>query len=216
MFVKALNIGLPTKEQFFGKEIITGICKLPTSDPLFLSRLGLEGDGVGDLTHHGGHDKALCVYSADYFPYWEKTLGISLPDAPFGENLSVSELHEDAICIGDIFQLGTAVVQVSQPRQPCSTLAARYGRSDMVKLVVNSARTGFYFRVLQEGVISTGNTLDLKERDTRAITISFANRAYYHEKRNIDAIEKVLAVPALSESWRRSFQQFKDQGLHRT
>jgi MOSC domain-containing protein YiiM len=215
MFVKALNIGLPNKEKFFGKEIITGICKLPTSDPLFLSKLGLAGDGVGDLTHHGGYDKALCVYSIDHFPYWEKILGISLPPSPFGENLSISELHEDVICIGDIFQLGTAIVQVSQPRQPCSTLAARYGRSDMVKLVVNSGRTGFYFRVLEEGVIKTGNTLDLKEKDTRGITISFTNCVYYHEKRDIDAIEKVLAITALSESWRRSFQDLKEKVLNR-
>jgi MOSC domain-containing protein YiiM len=216
MFVKALNIGLPKKENFFGKEIITGICKLPTPGPLFLRKLGLEGDGVGDLKHHGGYDKALCVYSIDHFPYWERTLGISLPPSPFGENLSVSGLNEDVICIGDIFQLGAAVVQVSQPRQPCSTLAARYGRSDMVKLVVNSGRTGFYFRVLEEGVIETGNALHLKERDTRGITISFANRAYHYVKNDIDAIEKVLAVPALSESWRRSFQELKEKALTRT
>jgi MOSC domain-containing protein YiiM len=207
MIIESLNIGLPKKEIFYGKEIVTGICKVPVTKPLILSKLGFEGDGVGDSKHHGGTDKAVCVYSVDYYPYWEDVLGIKLPPASFGENLSVSNLKEDDVCIGDIFQIGAAVVQISQPRQPCKTLAARYGRSDMVKLVVDSGRTGFYFRVLEEGTVEKGDALILKERDTHRVTVSFANRILHHSRDNCDGIKKVLAVPALSESWQRSFQE---------
>ena len=211
MIVVSLNIGLPKKERFSVREIITGICKQPATGPLHLGRLGFENDGVGDLKHHGGNDKAVCVYSQDHYPYWEDTLGMKLPVAAFGENLTVSHAGEDDICIGDIFQLGTALVQASQPRQPCSTLAARYGRDDLIKLVVDSGRTGFYFRVLEEGNVEKGAALILQERDPRAVTVSFANHTYHHDRKNCNAIEKVLAVPALSASWQKSFQELKEK-----
>lgn len=212
MIIESLNIGLPVKENFYGREITTGIRKQPVSGPVRLGRLGFEGDGVADKKHHGGEDKAVCVYSTEHYRFWEEeALGITLPPAAFGENFSVSALHEKEICIGDIFQAGTALVQVSQPRQPCSTLAARYGRSDMVKLVVNSGRTGFYFRVLQEGVVKRGDALVRRERDPQSITVSFANRTFHHDKKNFEAIERVLSLPALSASWRVSFLKLKEE-----
>jgi MOSC domain-containing protein YiiM len=210
MIIESLNIGRPVKETFFGKEVMTGICKKAVAGPVRLGMTGFEGDGVGDLKHHGGPDKAVCVYSTDHYTYWEKNLGTVLPPAPFGENFSVSNLDEAAVCIGDIFKAGTAVVQISQPRQPCSTLAARFGRNDMVKLVVDSGKTGFYFRVLEEGVVESGNALVLREKDRHGITVSFANRIYHHDRKNREGIEKVLAVGALSGSWRESFLKLKE------
>ena len=204
--VKSINMGLPNKEMFQGRETTTGICKKPVQGPLHLTKTGFDGDGVADLTNHGGEDKAVCVYSMDHYPYWEKRLGIKLSHAAFGENLSVSNLREDEICIGDTFHLGTAITQVSQPRQPCKTLAARYGRSDLVKLVVHSGYTGFYLRVLKEGMTEQGDRLILQERDAHQVSISFANHIFHHDKKNLEGIEKVLAVPALSESWTHYFQ----------
>lgn len=211
MIVTSLNIGLPKREIFDGKEITTGICKKPVSHAVFLNKLGFEGDGVGDLKNHGGPDKAVCVYSLDHYPYWEKTLDITLPPAAFGENLSVSELKEEDICIGDVFQLGTALVQVSQPRQPCKTLAARYGRSDFVQLVVNSGYTGFYVKVLQEGTVETGAPLILHARDSHKISVAFANHIFHHDRKNCHGIDMVLAVSALSESWQCSFRELKEK-----
>ena len=207
MIIESLNIGLPGKEQFHGREMLTGICKVPVSGPLLLKRLGFEGDGVGDTKHHGGSDKAVCVYSTDHYPYWQEIMGMKLPVAAFGENLSVRNLREEDICIGDIFELGTALVQVSQPRQPCRTLAARYGRDDMVRLVVDSGYTGFYLRVLEEGRVEKGSTLILKERDPHRITVAFANQTYHHDNKNCEAIKRILEVPYLSESWKRSFHE---------
>lgn len=206
-FVESLNIGLPKKENFHGAEIVTGICKTPVSGPVRLRRTGFDGDGVGDVKHHGGPDKAICVYSTDHFAYWENVLGVSLPSAPFGENVSVGGLSEKDVCIGDIFFLGNAIVQVSQPRQPCKTLAARYGRTDMTRLVADAGFTGFYLRVLGEGVVETGSPFSLKENDRHGITVAFANRIFHHERENCEGIRKVLEVTALSRSWRRSFEE---------
>jgi MOSC domain-containing protein YiiM len=211
MIVLSLNVGLPTKELFFGKEVITGYRKKPVSGSVHLRKAGFDGDGVANIMHHGGLDKAVCVYGANHYPYWESILNLVLPPAPFGENLSLSDLDEADVCIGDIFQVGTSLVQISQPRQPCSTLAARYGRSDMVKLVVDSGRTGCYFRVLDQGSVTKGDTVILKKRDRHGISISFANRIYHFDRKNREGIAKVLDVEALSESWRESFIKLREE-----
>lgn len=211
--VESRNVGLPAEEVFRGRGIRTGICKKPVQGPLDLGRLGFEGDGVADLKHHGGPDKAVCVYSVDHHPFWEKALGIKLPPAAFGENLSVSNLLEDEVSVGDVFQLGKAVVQISQPRQPCRTLAARYGRSDLIKMVIDSGRTGFYLKVLAEGAVKKGDNLILKEKDPHNVTIAFANGIFHHDKRNCSGIGRVLAVPALSASWRQSFRKLEERCL---
>ena len=211
MIIQVLNIGLPKKELFHGKEFITGMCKKPVAIPLALTNQGFEGDGVGDLKHHGGSDKAVCVYAINHYEYWGKILRRKMPDAAFGENFSVTEMKEDEVCIGDIYRAGTATVQVSQPRQPCSTLAARYGREDFVKLVVDSGRTGFYFRVLEGGRVKAGDGLFLIEQDPCRVSIAFANRIYHYDRKNREGIGKVLAVPALSESWQRSFLELKER-----
>ena len=211
MVVESLNIGLPKKEVFYGKEITTGMCKRPVSVPLRLKKRGFAGDGVADTKNHGGVDKAVCVYSLDHYPYWEKTLGIRLPAAAFGENLSVSNLAEDTVCIGDVFQLGTAAVQITQPRQPCNTLATRYGRNDLVKLVVTSGFTGFYFRVLQEGIVEMGTSLVLMEKNPQEISVAFANRIFHHDRKNREGIEAVLGVSALSKSWQSSLQRLREK-----
>jgi MOSC domain-containing protein YiiM len=211
MLIKSLNIGRPKPERFHGKEFLTGMCKQPVSGEVFLSMQGFEGDGVGDRRNHGGEDKAVCVYSMDHYPYWAATLNITMPAAAFGENLSVEGLREGDICIGDVFRIGTAVVQVSQPRQPCGTLAARYGRNDLIKLVADSGKTGLYFRVLTEGLVQAGDVVSLVERDARGVTVDFANHIFYHDHTDRNGIEKVLAVPALSMSWQRSFQELNNK-----
>jgi MOSC domain-containing protein YiiM len=211
MIIETLNIGLPKKELFGGKEVITGICKIPVSGPVHLGKSGFDGDGVGDLKHHGGPDKAICVYSTDHYPYWEDVLGAALPPAPFGENFSVSGLGEDDVCIGDVFTAGTALVQVSQPRQPCKTLAARYGRADMIKLVTESGRTGFYLRVLREGTVEKGAPFILQEKDVHGVTVAFANQILHHDRSDRAGISKVLEVPALSASWRKSFLELREK-----
>lgn len=203
----SLNIGTPKTETFHGKEVVTGLCKLPVQARLVLTKTGFVGDGVQDKKHHGGEDKAVCAYSGDHYPHWETVLGEKLPPAAFGENLTVAGLREEDIHLGDCFRLGNALLQVSQPRQPCKTLAARYGRNDFVKLVVDAGSTGFYFRVLEEGTVGPTDRLEPVSQDPKKVSIAYANRIYHHDRENRAGIETVLVVPALSASWRKSFQE---------
>lgn len=207
MHLLSLNIGTPKTENFCGREVITGLCKLPVRERLALTKTGFAGDGVQDKKHHGGTDKAVCVYSAEHYPHWERVLGEKLPPAAFGENLTVAGLSEKEIHLGDCFRLGTALLQVSQPRQPCKTLAARYGRNDFVKLMVDAGYTGFYFRVIEEGEAGPDDRLEIVTKAPLEVSIALANRIYHHDRKNRGGIEKVLAVPALSASWRDSFQE---------
>ncbi|GIM46026.1 MOSC domain-containing protein [Collibacillus ludicampi] len=167
--------------------------------------MNLDGDGQADLVYHGGKDKAVCVYSYDHYPYWERVLKRKLAYAAFGENLTVKGIKEEEICIGDIFQFGEAIVQVSQPRQPCHKLAKKHNMKDLPLLVQKTGFTGFYFRVLREGWVAQDRGLRLLHRHPLGITVAFANQIMHHDKKNLKGIEQILAVKELSESWRNTF-----------
>jgi len=164
--------------------------------------LGLEGDGQADRVHHGGIDKAVCVYSADHFPYWRNEL--SLPDfgaGAFGENFTVSGIVEADVCIGDIWRLGTVDLQVSQPRQPCWKLARRWNKKDLALRVQNNGFTGWYFRVLSEGDVEAGMAMKLQERSRPEWTVERANQIMHHDIANHDDAAEPASLSALSESW---------------
>jgi MOSC domain-containing protein YiiM len=203
--IVSLNVGKPQKQSYQGKEFETGICKTPIQGNVFLSSANLEGDGQADLIHHGGVDKALCVYPYEHYSYWEQEIGQPLTYGAFGENITVQGISEDDVCIGDIFQFGEAVVQVSQPRQPCYKVAARYNVPDFPLRIQQTGFTGFYLRVLQEGRVSAADPLLLLEKHTTDITVTFANRIRYDHKNNIEAIKTILTLPELASSWREIF-----------
>ena len=198
----SLNVGKPAPMPDQKREVISAINKSPVQERLYLSKVNFTGDEQADLKHHGGEDKAVCVYSYDHYPYWESTLSMKLAYGAFGENLTVQRMRETDICIGDVFQLDEAFVQVSQPRQPCHKLAAKHQISDLAVQVQNTGFTGFYFRVLQEGYVSPNSRLERKEQDPSGITIDYANQIMHHDKHNRDGIERILALPSLSASWR--------------
>jgi MOSC domain-containing protein YiiM len=158
-----------------------------------------------DLAVHGGPDKAVCVYSADHFPEWSRVLAESDVGAgAFGENFSVSHMDEDSVCVGDVYAIGTAVVQVSQPRSPCWKLAARWNRPDLPRLVLKSGRTGWYFRVLQRGVVTTGEELSLSNRPCGEWSIARVNQVSYATGRHKDAAARraLAACAPLARNWR--------------
>lgn len=200
----SINVGKPVQVQFNKKEVSTGIFKTPSDEPLFLSWLNFEGDGQADLVHHGGREKAVCVYPYEHYPYWERELDRALGYSAFGENLTTRGLLETEVCIGDIFQLGEAIVQVSQPRQPCFKLSVKYGAPDMPLKVQETGYTGFYFRVLQEGLVSKTDGLQIIDRHSKAITVSYANQIMHHERDNLEGIARILEVEELSDNWRKT------------
>lgn len=202
MNVKSLHIGLPTEALHRGKPVMTGIFKRPVTGPVRLTATGFEGDGQADLIHHGGPDKAVCVYAAERYPYWNDSLGGVWTDGSFGENMTVEGLPEEQVCVGDTFAVGTAVVQISQPRQPCFKLAMRYELPDLPLLVQQTGYTGYYFRVLQEGVVSAGDAMKLLKPHPAQMTVAAANLIMHIDKENETAIRRLLQVNELSASWR--------------
>lgn len=202
MRVISLNLGQPKTLVYFGQEILTGGQKDPVAWA-FLGRSGFEGDGQADLKNHGGPNKAACVYSFDHYPYWEQVLGETLSAGAFSENLTMAGVHERDVCVGDVFRAGEAVVQISQPRQPCSKLAGKWGRKDLPDLIHANSLSGFYFRVLEEGRVHTNDVVDLVARDPLGVTVAFANQVMYRHRPDRESLERVLAVEALSAEWRR-------------
>jgi MOSC domain-containing protein YiiM len=205
MQLLSLNIGMPVEIEFQGKPLLTGIFKKAVEGPVYLSTLQLEGDGQADLVNHGGEDKAVCVYSSEHYTVWQKKLQRDLPFGAFGENFTVSGLEESQVHIGDIFELGEALLQISQPRQPCFKLGKKHELPELPLQVQQTGLTGYYFRVLRAGNVASGEHFRLVETHPAAVTVAEANHVKYHDKSDTAAIRRLLAVEALSDSWRESF-----------
>lgn len=154
MKLVSVNVALPIPVQQGDRTIATGIFKKPVTGPVRVSLSNLEGDGQADLENHGGEYKAVYAYSLDHYDYWRGALNrVDMPYGQFGENLTVSELDEFDSCIGDQLRIGSALFTITQPRVPCFKLGIRLGDEKMPRLFSESARTGFYLRVLRTGVI---------------------------------------------------------------
>ena len=204
----SLNVGRPMHIE--GDEPWTsGIFKTPVQGRIHLSLQNLTGDGQADLRVHGGPDKAVCVYSADHFPFWTDELAEPrCGPGWFGENFSVAGQTESDVAVGDTYRVGTALVQISQPRAPCWKLGRRWNRLDMPKLVVQSGRTGWYLRVLETGDVEQGDELTLVDRPFAHLTIDAVNAAAYSRGGTVDtaAARELANCPALAESWRGGFR----------
>lgn len=202
--IRSLQVGKPAVYSWGGKEWTTGMGKQPARGRLYLTVTGFEGDGQADLKNHGGRDKAVCVYSYEHYAYWVKELGMPMDWAAFGENVTMEGLTEQETAIGDIYRMGEALVQVSQPRQPCYKLGHKYNRADMPLLVQTTGYTGFYFRVLEEGYAAPGDSVRLVEPSAKGISVAEANRIMYACKEDKAETERLLAVQELSDSWRET------------
>jgi MOSC domain-containing protein YiiM len=189
-----------------GTQTPSGIDKRSTSGPLRLEREGFQGDGHGDTRHHGGPDKAVHHYAFEHYAVWQREIGdrpvLARPGA-FGENLSTIGLDEANIAIGDVFRLGTALIEVSQGRQPCWKLNLRFDVPDMARQVQNSGRTGWYYRVLEPGTVAAGDVLTLVDRRSPEWTIRRLWRTLYVDVLNRDELAAMAALQHLPAGWRR-------------
>lgn len=202
--IKGLQVGKPAAYQWGGKAFTTGMGKQTVTEQLLLTFSGYAEDGQADLVNHGGRDKAVCVYGYEHYAYWEEELGLPLDWAAFGENVTMEGLSEQDVRIGDVFRMGEALVQISQPRQPCNKLGHKYNRTDMPLLVQTTGFTGYYFRVLEEGYTAPGDAVLLVEQSPAGISVAEANRIMYTAKDNRAETERLLSVQELSDSWRKT------------
>ena len=189
----------------------SAIVKEPVEGLVKVHSLGIDGDEQVDRVNHGGIDKAVLAYSADHFEAWaeqyaDADASPSIGGA-FGENLSIKSQVESEVCVGDIFQIGTCKLQISQPRQPCWKLSRRWGLEDLSIRVQETGRSGWYLRVVESGELQAGDSIELVDRLHPEWTIDAANNVMYVD-RSADRDRELAACPALSESW-------KEQLLHR-
>lgn len=185
----------------------SAIAKTPATGPRAVTFLGIAGDEQADLSVHGGPDKAIHHYPRDHYAFWDEALGghalLASPGA-FGENISTSGLVEDAACIGDRYRLGSALVEISQGRQPCWKLGHRFGIATVPATVVRTRRSGWYYRVLEEGAVAAGDTLTLVERPLPGWPVERAFRLLVAGggKREPAALKELAAMAVLATSWR--------------
>jgi MOSC domain-containing protein YiiM len=191
--------------EWWDKPWRTGFWKESMNVPCWLGYGGFRGDEQADRVNHGGVDKAVCVYPSEHYPTWRQTLGLQdLPFGAFGENLTTCGLTETGVCIGDVFTIGEARVQVSQPRQPCWKLARRWQIKDLTAQVERTGLTGFYFRVLHHGHVCVGNRVALVERHHADWSIQRCNEVMHHRKTDFDQARALATLSLLSASWKDS------------
>ena len=208
MTLRSVNVSMPRDVEHDGKTVSTGIFKAPVDGRIMLRRLNLEADGQADLWGHGGAFRAVYAYSFENYAYWERELGRSdFTIGQFGENFTVEGMLDDEICIGDVFRIGGALVEVSQPRIPCYKLAIKMASDGFQNRFLESGRVGFYFRVLEEGEVGAGDVIERIGRDPQRLTVTAVSNLLFFDKENLDATRQALQIPALSHGWKGSFQE---------
>lgn len=208
MKIVSVNVGRPREINWKGKTVRTSIFKEPVQSRVRLEALNFVGDEQADLSVHGGPQKAVYGYASEHYDFWRQELpGVHLPWGIFGENLTTEGLLEEEINIGNRYQLGSAVVMVTQPRIPCYKLGIRFGRDDIVKRFLKSGRPGFYFSVIQEGEVGAGDALELVHREAADVTVADILRLYVTDKQNLSLTQRAVQVAGLADGWRDYFQR---------
>ena len=198
------HIGKTKNYTYQQKEYRSAIGKQPVPK-LELTTEKIIGDEITDTKHHGGADRALCFYPYEHYAMWKKEFNREISIPAFGENITVAGMLEKDVCIGDIYEIGHAVVQISQGRIPCATIS-KYNKEDLfLKKVIDSCFTGYFARVLKEGTITLDSQIVLKERHPLEVDVLFANQVFFHRSHERRALERVLAVKELAPVMRENF-----------
>ncbi len=203
----SVNVGLPRDIAWKNRTVHTGVWKNPVAGRCRVGRLNLEGDGQGDLAGHGGEHRAVFVYQIESYLYWQKQLKRSdFVYGQFGENFTIEGLADDVVCIGDRFQIGTALFEVTQPRVTCFRVGIRMNEPRMASLLTSSGRPGFYFRVLREGELAAGDDIVKVGGPAERMTVAEINALLYLPNHARDRLERALRIEALPPGWRGSFE----------
>jgi MOSC domain-containing protein YiiM len=178
-----------------------------------LRTLNLDGDRQADLSVHGGPTKAVYAYPSEHYEFWRSELPeMMLPWGMFGENFTVEGFEESTTNIGDAFRIGEAEVMVTEPRMPCFKLGVKFGRADIIKRFLVSGRSGFYFSVLNEGIVNAGDVFESISQDKQNVSVADIARLYAFDKTDIETMKRALEVDALPESWKNFFRRQIEKG----
>ncbi|MCS3474186.1 MOSC and FAD-binding oxidoreductase domain-containing protein [Bradyrhizobium elkanii] len=203
----SVNVGLPRDIEWKGRTVHTGIWKHPVLGRCRVGRLNLDGDGQGDLAGHGGEQRAAFVYQIESYRYWQEQLKrTDFVFGQFGENFTIEGLPDDAVCIGDRYQMGGGLFEVTQPRVTCYRVGIRTNEPRMPALLTSSGRPGFYFRVLREGEVGAGDEIVKVGQANEQMTVAEINALLYSPDHARDRLERALRIEALSPGWRASFE----------
>ncbi len=208
MKLLSVNVSLPKEITVKGRTVRTGIFKEPVDRRVTVGALNIDGDGQADLIGHGGPFRAVLVYSFENYAYWERELGQSgFEFGHFGENFTVDGMLDEDIHVGDVFRIGTALFEVSQPRVPCYKLAIKVGGEGFYNRILESGRPGFYFRVLEEGEVGAGDVIERVSLDPAGMTVPQVSDLLYFDKDDLDSARAALRIKALSPGWKQSFEE---------
>ncbi|MDW3195669.1 MAG: MOSC domain-containing protein [Cytophagales bacterium] len=198
MKIISTNIGNPTTVTWKEKEVTTGIFKYPVAQPIFLEATDVKDDHVIDRKHHGGIYKACYLYGANHYPHWKALYPeLDWNWGMFGENMTVDACDEENTFIGSIYQVGSAKVQVAQPRQPCFKLGIRFNDQEVLKHFINDTRSGIYFKILEPGEVREGDEFRLVEADSTGITVAQIFQMLFRKLSDRQVIEKAVEHQAL-------------------
>jgi ferredoxin-NADP reductase/MOSC domain-containing protein YiiM len=208
----SVNVGLPQDVSWHGRTVHTGVWKRPVDGPRQVRRLNIDGDGQGDLAGHGGEHRAVFVYQIESYRYWQGQLGRGdFEYGQFGENFTITGLADDQVCIGDRYQIGEVLFEVTQPRVTCYRVGIRMNEPRMPSLLVSHHRPGFYFRVLREGAVQAGDEIVQVAAGPEAMTVAEVDGLLYLPGHSRDRVLTALRIPALPDGWKASFRAMTDQ-----
>ncbi|MDQ0223713.1 MOSC domain-containing protein [Metabacillus niabensis] len=204
-----LSKGLPKTLTHKGKEYRSGIAKDQT-EQLNITFEKIVDDDVENHEYHGGKDRVICVYPYEHYHFWESTYGKSLQKAAFGENLTTVGMKESDVCVGDVYQIGDAIVQVSQGRFPCATINKHTHIHTLLNKMIELGYTGYFFRVLEEGTINTQSKIKQLIQHPMQLSVATIHETFFHTK-ELSKIETILSVAELSNEWKVRFEKLYQQ-----
>ena len=205
---KVTTTGDKESKDFLKKQYTTASYKNPVNGKVTVTKLTIIGDSVADTIHHGGVDKAVFANSINNYPTWQKFLGKDeLPYGALGENLTFDTIDESDVCIGDIHKIGSVTMQVSQPRQPCWKISRMWEHNDFMKEIYDSGKTGWYYRILEEGTFEANNKVELISRLDNRITIFEANETMRNPSAYPKRAKYLLELDVLAKAWFNSLNK---------
>lgn len=209
MLIVSTNIGSPKYLEWKGKIQRTGIFKEPTDHPIFLEKENVRHDEISNRKVHGGIYKACYMFSAEHYPYWKNLYpNFDWHYGMLGENLTVKGLDETQIYVGDIYKIGGALVQITQPREPCATFGAKMGDQSILKKFIKHGRPGTYTSVIEEGLVAVGDKLELVERPKNSITTAAFFELIFAKDKDQEHLKLIIENTALPEGKRNKLKAF--------